>query len=67
MTRPEYLLAELRCASLRAQLAQADIDAISLALEGDLIDPEQAIDLLHDCDLFRYIEPTPPIQSGVSA
>jgi hypothetical protein len=67
MTRPEYLLAELRCASLRAQLAQADINATSLALEEGRITVEQAIDLLHDCDLFRYIEPTPPIQSGALA
>ena len=61
MTHHEYLLAELRCASLRVQLMQADLDAISLALKGDLIDPEQALDLLQDCDLFRYIEPTPPM------
>lgn len=34
MTRLEYLLAELRCASLRARLWQADIDAVGLALKG---------------------------------
>jgi hypothetical protein len=61
MTRLEYILAELRCATLRARLMQADIDAISLALKGDLINPEQAIDLLQDCDLLRYIEPRPPM------
>jgi hypothetical protein len=60
MTRPEYLLAELRCASLRAQLVQADIDAISLALRHCLISSEQAVDLLYDCDLLRYIEPAVP-------
>ena len=60
MTRPEYLLAELRCASLRARLLQADIDAVGVALKGNLITAEQAIDLLHDCDLLRYIEQTAP-------
>jgi hypothetical protein len=34
MTRREYLLAELRCASLRARLQQSDIDAVGLALKG---------------------------------
>jgi hypothetical protein len=62
MTRRDYLLAELRCASLREQLALADIEAIRLALEGGLITPEQAVELLADCDLFRFIEPAPLTQ-----
>src|ERR1700730_17537519 len=66
MTRRDYLLAELRCASLRAQLALADIEAIRLALEGGLITPEQAVELLADCDLFRFIEPAPPTQPDAS-
>ena len=57
--RTAYLLAELRCASLRAQLMQADIIAIDLALRGGLITLEQAAELLHDCDLLRYIGPLP--------
>ena len=55
MTRREYLLAELRCASLRARLRQADIDAVGLALKGGLIDPEQALELLHDCDALHLV------------
>jgi hypothetical protein len=66
MTRLDYLLAELRCASLRAQLALADIDATRLALEGGLITPEQAVELLANCDLFRFIEPAPPTQPDAS-
>jgi hypothetical protein len=58
--RAAYLLAELRCAALRAQLMQSDIEAVRLALEGGLITPAQALDLLHDCDVLRYIEPTLP-------
>lgn len=55
MTRRQYLLAELRCASLRARLRQADIDAVGLALKGGLIDPEQALELLHDCDALHLV------------
>jgi len=58
--RTAYLLAELRCAALRAQLMQSDIEAVRLALKGSLITPAQALQLLHDCDVLRYIEPTPP-------
>jgi len=58
--RAAYLLAELRCAALRAQLMQSDIEAVRLALKGSLITPAQALQLLHDCDVLRYIEPTPP-------
>jgi hypothetical protein len=59
--RAEYVLAELRCASIRAQLMQADINAVGIALKSSLITPDQAMELLHDCDLLRYIEPTPPM------
>jgi hypothetical protein len=55
MTRVEYLLAELRCASLRARLWQADIDAIGLALRDGLIAPHQAIEMLADCDALLLI------------
>jgi hypothetical protein len=57
MSRIEYLLAELRCASLRARLQAGDIDAIGLALKGGLIEPEQALELLQDCDCLQLIEP----------
>jgi hypothetical protein len=55
MTRTDYLLAELRCASLRARLWQADIEAVGLALKGGLIEPEQALELLHDCDCLHLV------------
>jgi hypothetical protein len=57
MTRHEYLLAELRCASLRARLWQADIDAVGLALKAGLVEPEQALELLADCDCLKLITP----------
>jgi len=60
MSRHEYLLAELRCASLRARLWQADIEAVGKALAAGLIEPEQAIELLADCDCLQLIEPKEP-------
>jgi hypothetical protein len=57
MTRRDYLLAELRCAALRARLWQADIDAVGLALKSGLIEPEQALELLADCDCLQLISP----------
>lgn len=56
-SRHEYLLAELRCATLRARIWQADIEAVGLALKGTLITPEQALELLHDCDVLRLVGP----------
>lgn len=55
----QYLLAELRCASLRLQLEQSDIDAIGLALKGGLITPDQAVALLHDCEVLRLVGSEP--------
>jgi hypothetical protein len=57
MNRIEYLLAELRCASLRARQQAGDIDAVGLALKGGLIEPEQALELLQDCDCLQFISP----------
>jgi hypothetical protein len=58
--RINYLLQELRCASLRARLAQSDIDAVGLALKGGLVTPDQALELLSDCDALIYVQPTAP-------
>jgi hypothetical protein len=57
--RRDYLLAELRCAALRARLWQADIEAVGLALKGGLIDADQALELLADCDALHLVG-TPP-------
>ena len=51
----EYLLAEMRVASLRSRIEQADLEAIGLALKGGLITPDQAIALLHDVDVLRLV------------
>lgn len=57
MNNQDYLLAELRCASLRARLVQADIEAVGIALRAGVISAEQALHLLSDVDAFGYIEP----------
>ena len=57
MTRRDYLIAELRCASLRARLQVQDIDAVGMALKAGLVEPEQALELLADCDCLQFISP----------
>jgi len=57
--RRDYLLAELRCAALRARLWQSDIEAVGLALKGGLIDADQALGLLADCDALHLVAPPP--------
>jgi hypothetical protein len=64
--RKEYLLGELRCASLRARLAHADIDAVGLALRGGLISCEEAIELLADCEALGFIEPRRPTERSAA-
>ena len=56
-----YLLAELRCAALRARVVQADLEAIGLALKDGLITPDQALELLHEADALRLVG-TPPLE-----
>ena len=55
MRRRNYLLAELRCAVLRARLWAADIEAVGLALKGGLITPDQAVEILADCNCLHLI------------
>ena len=57
--RREYFLQEMRCARLRARLLQNDLTALGLAVKGGLIDPEQAIEWLHDCDALRLVGSEP--------
>jgi hypothetical protein len=50
-----YLLAEFRCAALRAKLAANDLVALGLALKGGVITPYQAIMHIEKTDAFRYL------------
>lgn len=51
----DYLLAELRCAALRARLAHADIEAVGLALKYNIVTPEHAVALLWDVGANDYL------------
>lgn len=53
----EYLLAEMRCARLRAQLIQNEIDAIGIALDRGMITADQAMQCLQEVGLARWIGP----------
>jgi hypothetical protein len=55
--RREYLLAELRCAALRADLIRNDIIAIGLALKGGLISPDDAVQLMAGNGLLQLLGP----------
>jgi hypothetical protein len=61
----DYLLAELRCAVLRARLAQSDLEAIGIALKSSLISPEQALALCDEADCLRFVGTAPddPLRS----
>jgi hypothetical protein len=41
--------------NLRARLAASDIEAIGIALKGGLITPEQALHMLDDVDVLRFV------------
>jgi hypothetical protein len=51
----DYRIAELKCAAMRAHLAQLDLEAIGLALRGQMISAEQALELLDEVDAIRFI------------
>jgi hypothetical protein len=45
----------MRCGALRARILQADIEAIGIALKGGIINPDQTLALLADCDALRLV------------
>lgn len=53
--RREYLLAEFRCALIKARLAQCDIEAVALALRMRIVTPEQAAHLYWDSAAIRFL------------
>jgi hypothetical protein len=56
-TNIEYLLAEMRAASLRARLWQADIDAVGIALKAGTITAEQALEELKHTRCLHLVGP----------
>ena len=51
----EYVLSALRCATLRARIAAAELDTIGLALRRNIISVEGALAWLHDANLFDHV------------
>jgi hypothetical protein len=51
----DYILAEMRVATLRARILQADLEAVGIALKYKMISPDQALALLHDCGALRVV------------
>jgi len=56
-SRTEYLLAELRCAAVRARLWVNEIDAIGAALRAGWIDPDEAIAAIADSGCLHLLAP----------
>jgi len=53
--RRRYILCELRCALGKARLAQLDIEAVVVALEHNIITPEQAVALFWDSEAIQFL------------
>jgi hypothetical protein len=53
--RRDYILAEFRCVLLKAKLAQHDIESVAIALELNIITPEQAASIFWDSEAIRFL------------
>jgi hypothetical protein len=51
-----FLLAQIRCAELRARIAANELRATAVALAGGLIDAPAALAMLHETDLPSLVE-----------
>lgn len=57
----EYLIAEIRCAIVRAKVLQNDLTAIGIALRGGFISADSAVEHLADCGALRLVAPSSAI------
>lgn len=53
--RREYILAEFRCALVKAKLAQLDIEAATIALRNEIVTPEQAVAMVWDAEAVHFL------------
>ena len=51
----EYILAEFRCALIKAKLAQLGIEAVALALRHNLVTPKQAAETFWDSEAIHFV------------
>lgn len=54
-SRREYILAEFRCALIKARLAQLDIEAVGIALKNNVVTSEQAVAMFWDSEAVRFL------------
>jgi hypothetical protein len=55
--RREFILGQLRIASLRVRLLQCEIDTVGHGVRGRLIAPEAAIEILADIGALDLVGP----------
>jgi hypothetical protein len=53
--RRDYVLAEFRCALIRAKLAQLDIEAAAVALKYKIVTPEQALVMFWESEGVQFL------------
>jgi hypothetical protein len=53
--RRDYVLAEFRCALMKAKLAVLDIEAVASALKYRIITPEQAVAFFWDSEAVHFL------------
>jgi len=53
--RREYVLAEFRCALVRAKLAQLEIETIAIALKGSFVTAEEAVAMFWDSEPIAFL------------
>jgi hypothetical protein len=51
----DYVLLNLRCASLRARLLTNEIQFVGVALGAGFIDPENALEHLHEIGVLHLV------------
>jgi hypothetical protein len=51
----DFLLSALRCGSLRARLLANELNTIGVALKGQMMSPENAIEAINDRDAWTLI------------
>jgi hypothetical protein len=60
----EFVLAELKCAELRAKLLTNEIAAIEIALNGNMINAETAVAWMDQANALEFLNDIGPNETG---
>ena len=63
----DFLLSQLECAALRGRLIVTEIDSISTALRGGLVDPDIAMQWMSDIGALGLITAVSSVMISTSA